>query len=242
MLLEVGKRIARGVRVVLDRHLGDLPGAHAVSGHQHPGDEARQRRHGGPIGALVGIDGPADDLGHAGGRQVRHLLAAHHQHGAPQAGRDLGEPRVEGGSARRRGRLDTQRGHVGEAHVGGDVGGKVAVAEEFLRIHRRHDDARGGVDASLGQRRLRRFGHELWQRLAPPPDPGHAHARDEHALHEVYYSPNPPRRRVSRRAAARDLARRVGTVATHLVECDLDQLTLEVADGAVIAQRGHEQR
>ena len=58
-------------------------------------DEPGERGHGRAVGALVGIDRPADELGHARRRQMRHLLAADHEHAAMQPRRDLREPRVE---------------------------------------------------------------------------------------------------------------------------------------------------
>ena len=44
-----------------------------------PRDEPGERGHGGAVALLVGIDGAADDLGHARRGQVGHLLAAHHE-------------------------------------------------------------------------------------------------------------------------------------------------------------------
>jgi len=182
-LLEVRQRVARAVGVVLDRDLGHLARAEAPAGHERAGHEAGERRHGGAVGALVGVDRAADDLGDARRRQVRHPLAADDQDGASEPRGDLGEARVEGRGARRRRGLDAHGRHLGEPHVAGDVRGEVAVADELLWVHRRDHDRVGPLEPRRGEGAEGRLGHQVLETLGPTADPRHADPGDPHVSH-----------------------------------------------------------
>jgi len=179
----VRERIAGGVGVVLHGDGGDLTLADPVTRHERARDERGQRRHRGAVRPLVGIDGAPDQLGDPRRGDVGHLLAADHEHGRAQPARHLGEAGVERGRPRRCGRLDAKRGNVGESHVAGDVGGEVAVAHEFLGIHRRDHDGLRALEAGHGERRQGGLGHQLGQRLAASADTRHTGATDPDVLH-----------------------------------------------------------
>jgi hypothetical protein len=147
--------------MILHRDLRDLAFGRPMPPEEGARDEAGQRGHRRAIRPLVGVDGTADELGHARRGQVGHLLAAHDEDRSMKTGRDLREPRVEGGRARRGRCLDAHRGHLREPHVGGNVGGKIAVPEKFLGVHGGDDHGIGSLDAGGEQRGVRGLGHQI---------------------------------------------------------------------------------
>ena len=262
LFAEVRQRIARAVRVVLHGDLRELALTHPMARHQRAGHQRGERRHRGAVRALVGVERAPDQLRHLRRRQVRHLLATDHDDRVGQARGDLREAGVERRRARRRRRLDPNDGDVREAHVRGDVGGEVAVAQELLGVHGRDDDRVGPLAIGASERGVRGDGHQVLQRLLEPPHAGHVRAGDPHVTHggpqiagrvakgQLLRGGPPASRRRRRRRHAEisdepqqvgplqpESPRRVRAVAACLMERRLDESSFEVGDRAVIADR-----
>ena len=182
-LLEVRERVPRGVRVVLDGDQGDLLEREPAALHRRAGDEPGQRRHRRAIAALVGIDRAPDDLRDARRGQVRHLLAAHHEHGILKPGGDGDIARVHGRHAGGGRRLHADGRHVGQAEVRGDERAEIPLAGELLGVHRGDDDRPRPLDPGVGQRQRRRLRHQRGQALLPLAEASHPCARDPHVRH-----------------------------------------------------------
>ena len=258
---EVRVRVPDGVGMVLHGHLGDLARAESAPSHQGPGDQARQGRHGRAVRPLVRVDRPADNLRDPRRRQVRHALPADDEDRAGGPGGDRGEAGIDRRRSRGRRRLDANGRHVRESQVGGDAGREVALAEEFLRIHRGDDDRVRHLDPGRGQRRAGGVRHEVGQTLraatkrrhAGPADPdaGHRGLEDRRlgrrASTGAEDPPAPPWRRDRDAEPAHETeqvraleAEHVcgqGAVAPHPAKGHLDELSLELRDRAVEASR-----
>ena len=194
-LLEVGERVPRPVRVVLDGDQRDVPERGAGPRHPRARDEAGERGHRRPVRALVGIDRAADQLGHPRRRRcvifsppttstVRWRPAAT----AAYAAKSAAAPDEVAVSARR-------LGHPREPEVRGHVGGEVPLADELLGVHRGDDEGVGPLEVGRRERAPPGLGHEVGQRARPAARPG--------SWPLPRCRPRPPGLRAARRLGAR---------------------------------------
>ena len=118
-----------------------------------------------------------------GRRQVRHLLAAHHQHDRAQARRDLGEARVEGGRARRGGRLDAQVGTSAKPRCVATFEAKLPSPRNSSGFMAATTMASGVSRPAAASAACAASAMRSAQRFAAAPDARHPRAGHEHVAH-----------------------------------------------------------
>ena len=111
LLLEVGVRVQRPVRMVLDRDLGEGLGTHPVLRQVPVGQETVDAGEREPRGSLpFGVARDPQPVAAPGAGHVGHLLEPGHEHEVDGAGLERADARAHRKSARRARVLDPRRG------------------------------------------------------------------------------------------------------------------------------------
>jgi hypothetical protein len=187
--VEGRERVARAQRVRAQHeareHVGDAAPRDAALAHPRLRDQRDQRGHGEAEAALLRVHRLRHDRGGDLGGDHLHALAGQHEHRLELARGHLVVGLVEGGGARRGGRLAAHRGNAGQAEAVRDLRGDVRAVLELLAVH---DADLHGIEAALGavfERLAVGLGEQVEdgaEDAAGQVDLGEADRRDVHVL------------------------------------------------------------